>query len=161
MAPRAQLYAQNGKLTGSHFVGPTWVAMDGSYVVGRRVNGVNVDPTAIDWLLLEKDTSAAGADGDRLTATTYIQRINTTGGRAPAASECDETGETAEIPYAADYYFWKAHRELVRVRRDREPSRRDEVGAALVVEDLVDDLAGTVALGACSIRPRAATKPTW
>ena len=107
VAPRAQLYAQNGKLTGSHFVGPTWVAMDGSYVVGRRVNGVNVDPTAIDWLLLEKDTSAAGADGDRLSATTYIQRINTTGGRAPAASECDETGETAEIPYAADYYFWK------------------------------------------------------
>ena len=43
-------------------MGPTWVAMDGSYVVGRRVDGVNVDPTAIDWLLLEKDTSAAGAE---------------------------------------------------------------------------------------------------
>jgi len=106
-APRAELYAQNGKLIGSHYVGPTWVALDGSYVIGRRVDGVNVDPAAIDWLLLEKDTSAAGADGARLAATTYIQRINTTGGRAPAASECDENGETAEIDYTADYYFWK------------------------------------------------------
>ena len=83
------------------------MATDGSYVVGRRVDGVNVDPTAIDWLLLEKDTSAAGADGGRLTGTTYIQRINTVGGRAPAASECDVNGETAEIDYSADYYFWK------------------------------------------------------
>ena len=106
-APRAELYAQNGKVVGSHYVGPTWMATDGSYVVGRRVDGVNMDPAAIDWLLLAKDTSAAGADGDRLTATTYVQRVNTTGGRAPAATECDVAGETAEIPYAADYYFWK------------------------------------------------------
>ena len=110
LAPRAELYAENGKRLGSHYVGPTWVARDGSYVVGRRVDGVNVDPTAIDWLLLERDTSAAGADGGRLAATTYIQRINTTGGRAPAPSECDVTGETAEIAYTADYYFWKATR---------------------------------------------------
>jgi hypothetical protein len=109
-APRAELYAQNGKVVGGHHVGPTWMATDGSYVVGRRVDGVNVDATAIDWLLLAKDTSAAGADGDRLAATTYVQRVNTTGGRAPAAIECDVAGETAEIPYAADYYFWKAAR---------------------------------------------------
>jgi hypothetical protein len=107
VAPRARLYAQNGKVLGSHSIGPTWVATDGSYVVGRRVDGVNVDPTAVDWLLLEKDTSAAGADGSRLTDTTYVQRVNTVGGRAPAASQCDVDGETAEITYSADYYFWK------------------------------------------------------
>ena len=107
LAPRAELYAENGKHLGSHYVGPTWTARDGSYVVGRRVDGVNVDPTAIDWLLLERDTSAAGADGDRLAGTTYIQRINTTGGRSPAGSECDVTGETTEVAYTADYYFWK------------------------------------------------------
>ena len=106
-APRAELYAENGKVVGSHYVGPTWVARDGSYVVGRRVDGVNVDPSAIDWLLLERDTSAAGAEGDRLAGTKYIQRVNTVGGRAPALSECDVTGETAEIEYSADYYFWK------------------------------------------------------
>jgi hypothetical protein len=59
LAPRAELYGENGKHLGSHYVGPTWVARDGSYVVGRRVDGVNVDPTAIDWLLLERDASAA------------------------------------------------------------------------------------------------------
>ena len=107
-APRAELSAQNGKVVGSHYVGPTWMATDGSYVVGRRVDGVNMDPAAIDWLLLAKDTSAPGADGDRLAATTYVQRVHTTGGRAPAATECDVAGETAEISYAADYYFWKA-----------------------------------------------------
>ena len=108
LAPRAELYADNGKHLGSHYVGPTWVARDGSFVVGRRVDGVNVDPTAIDWLLLERDTSATGADGSRLAGTTYIQRVNTVGGRAPAASECDVPGETTEIAYTADYYFWKA-----------------------------------------------------
>jgi hypothetical protein len=107
VAPRAQLYGQNGQNVGSHSIGPIWVATDGSYVVGRRVDGINVDPSAIDWLLLEKDTSATGADGSRLTGTTYIQRINTVGGRAPAASECDVNGETAEVDYSADYYFWK------------------------------------------------------
>jgi len=107
-APRAALYAPNGNVVGSHHVGPTWTATDGSYVVGRRVDGVNMDPTAIDWLLLAQDSSAPGADGDRLAATTYVQRVNTTGGRAPAATECDVAGETTEIPYAADYYFWKA-----------------------------------------------------
>lgn len=106
-APRAELFTSNGKSVGSHYVGPTWVAKDGSYVVGRRVSGVNVDPSAIDWLLLEKDATGTGADGDRLTGTTYVQRVNTVGGRAPAASQCDVQGETAEIAYTADYYFWK------------------------------------------------------
>jgi hypothetical protein len=106
-APRAELYAANGNALGSHYLGPTWVAKDGSYVVGRRVAGVNVDPTAIDWLLLEKDASGTGAEGDRLTGTTYVQRVNTVGGRAPAASQCDVPGETAEVGYSADYYFWK------------------------------------------------------
>jgi hypothetical protein len=41
--------------------------------------------------------------------TSYIQRIATTGGLAPAASTCDETtvGTIAEVPYTADYVFWK------------------------------------------------------
>jgi hypothetical protein len=105
--PRAQLYAENGRFIGTHYTGPSWQTLDGSYVTATKVDGVNVEPTAVDWLLLAKKTSAAGADGDRLTATTYIQRINTTGGRAPKASECDVTGEKAEIDYTADYYFWK------------------------------------------------------
>jgi hypothetical protein len=108
VAPRANLYADNGKLIGTHFGGPTWQARDGSYVTASKVDEANLDPTAVNWLLLAKKTSSAGVSGDRLEATTFIQRINTTGGRAPAATECDVPGEIAEVEYTADYYFWKA-----------------------------------------------------
>jgi hypothetical protein len=110
LAPRATLTGENGKPLGSHYGGPTWEADDGSIVVGRRDAGVPVDPDAIDWLRLRADSTTAGADGDRLASTTYIQRINTVGGRPPAAGDCDEdtVAEQREIPYSADYVFFKA-----------------------------------------------------
>ncbi|HEX3222502.1 MAG TPA: DUF3455 domain-containing protein [Nocardioides sp.] len=109
LAPRADLYGGNGKRIATHFAGPTWEAADGSRVVGKREAGVTVDPTAIPWLKLSAASTTAGADGDRLVRTTYIQRLNTTGGLPPAASQCDTTtvGTQAEVPYTADYYFWK------------------------------------------------------
>jgi Protein of unknown function (DUF3455) len=112
VAPRADLYDDRGKLLTTHFAGPTWQAKDGSKVVGRRVAGVNVDPTAIDWLLLAAASTQAGPDGDRLARTTFIQRIDTTGGLPPAAATCDAStaGSTAEVPYTADYHFFKARR---------------------------------------------------
>ena len=110
VAPRADLDDDNGKLIISHFGGPTWQARDGSSVVGRVVDRVTVDAAAIPWLLLAAASTAAGADGDRLVHTTYIQRIATAGGLAPAPAECnaDTAGTTAEVPYTADYYFWKS-----------------------------------------------------
>ena len=50
-----------------------------------------------------------GSDGDRLVAAKYIQRINTTGGLAPATADCNAAtlGHVAEVPYTADYVFWK------------------------------------------------------
>ncbi len=71
--------------------------------------GVTVDATAIDWLLLSAASTAPGPDGDRLVKTTYIQRIDTTGGRTPTATDCNATtaGTEVEVPYTADYYFWK------------------------------------------------------
>src|SRR5215217_949184 len=59
VAPRADLY-KHGKLVATHFAGPTWQAKDGSKVVGARVNGVKVDPTAIDWLLLSATSTTPG-----------------------------------------------------------------------------------------------------
>jgi hypothetical protein len=110
VAPRADLYDDNGKLLATHYGGPTWEARDGSTVVGQRDAFVTVDPTAIDWLRLTAARTAAGPYGDRLVATTYIQRINTTGGLAPAAADCnaDTAGTRAEVPYTADYVFFKA-----------------------------------------------------
>jgi Protein of unknown function (DUF3455) len=110
VAPRANLYDDHGKLIITHFAGPTWQALDGSRVVGRLdADPVTVDATAIPWLRLAAASTAAGPDGDRLVPTTYIQRINTTGGLAPPAAECNATtaGTVAEVPYTADYYFWK------------------------------------------------------
>ena len=109
VGPRAELFGDNGKLIATHFGGPTWRAIDGSTAVGALVRGVSVDATAIPWLLLSTE-GTPGADGDRLAGTTYIQRIVTTGGLIPPADECHaETAATEnEVPYTADYYFWKA-----------------------------------------------------
>ena len=110
VAPRAELYDANGKLLATHFGGPTWQARDGSKVVGQVEQRETVDATAIPWLRLSAASTAIGPDGDRLAGTTYIQRIATTGGLAPAPATCNEgtAGDTAEIPYTADYTFWKA-----------------------------------------------------
>jgi hypothetical protein len=107
--PRANLYDDNSKLIITHYRGPTWQAADGSTAAGTFVRGVPVDPTAIPWLLLSAK-GTAGADGDRLAGTTYIQRIATTGGLIPPADECNAgtAGTENEVPYTADYYFWKA-----------------------------------------------------
>ena len=110
VAPRANLYDDKGKLIITHYGGPTWQAKDGSKVVGRLdAPPVTVDSTAIPWLRLAAASTAAGPDGDRLVATTYIQRIATTGGLAPPAADCNATtaGTVAEVPYTADYVFWK------------------------------------------------------
>ena len=55
------------------------------------------------------DDAAVRPGGIRLTVTTYIQRVNTTGGLAPT-SGCDAStvGTVAKVPYTADYYFYKA-----------------------------------------------------
>jgi hypothetical protein len=103
--PRADLYDRRGKKLGTHFAGPTWQTKDGSKVVAARVSGVNVDPTAVDWLLLSATSTTPG----KLGKTTYIQRVNTTGGLVPPAADCHAgtAGTTKEIPYTADYRFFK------------------------------------------------------
>jgi hypothetical protein len=104
VAPRANLYDKRGKLLTTHFAGPTWQAKDGSFVVGRVVDRAPADGT-IPWLLLE----AASTSGERLGQTSFVQRLATTGGLAPAAAGCnaDTAGAIAEVPYTADYVFWK------------------------------------------------------
>jgi hypothetical protein len=108
--PVATLYDDHQQLLATHSAGPTWTARDGSSVVGQLVDKVTVDATAIPWLLLRVTSRTSGPDGDRLGATTHIQRIKTTGGLTPAAADCsvDTVGETRPVPYTADYVFWKA-----------------------------------------------------
>jgi uncharacterized protein DUF3455 len=109
VAPRANLYDDNGKLIMTHYGGPTWEARDGSKVVGARDGQATVDATAIPWLRVKAVSTSAGPGGDRLLKTAYIQRVATTGGLAPAAADCNAAtaGAQVEVPYTADYYFWK------------------------------------------------------
>jgi hypothetical protein len=71
-----------------------------------------VDPDAIPWLLLQVVGADSGpTGGHRLTETAYIQRVHTSGGRAPATGCADATiGNTALVPYTTDYIFYKASR---------------------------------------------------
>ena len=102
--PRANLY-HGRRFVASHFAGPTWMHRDGSHVVGTLAKPFPVAGT-IPWLLLSATATGTGPYGDKFAGVTYIQRINTTGGVAPALP-CT-AGKVAEVPYTADYRFFKA-----------------------------------------------------
>jgi Protein of unknown function (DUF3455) len=103
-APEAELFDSAGKKVGSHYAGPTWESTDGSKVVGElKAKDDGPDPTAIPWLLLTaKSTSGTGV----FARTLSIQRLQTAGGKAPAAG-CDpaHSGKEARIAYTATYAF--------------------------------------------------------
>jgi Protein of unknown function (DUF3455) len=108
VAPVASLYAEENYFgeVGSHSVGPVWQSKSGSLVEGRRVLGTGCapDPTAIPWLLLKKFRT----DGNGIfSSVTFIQRVNTSGGLAPSAPGSTD-GEVKEVPYTAEYYFYRA-----------------------------------------------------
>jgi Protein of unknown function (DUF3455) len=66
---------------------------------------------AIDCLLLQTIGTAQGPTGGKtLTRTTFIQRLNTKGGSAPATgcSTSADVGKQALVPYSADYIFFRA-----------------------------------------------------
>jgi hypothetical protein len=104
-APDARLFDKNDKPFGKHFAGPSWEANDGSRVTGKAVaNSPSSDAMSIPWLLV----TVVSHDGSGvLSRVTSIQRINTRGGKAPAAG-CDAShvGDEIRMPYAADYRFY-------------------------------------------------------
>jgi Protein of unknown function (DUF3455) len=65
---------------------------------------------AIDCLLLQVIGSDEGPAGGRLlTKTTFIQRLNTNGGSAPATGclVTADVGKQVLVPYSADYFFFR------------------------------------------------------
>jgi hypothetical protein len=109
VAPRADLTDNRGRVIIHHFGGPTWQADDGSKVVGSVVSNVPVAKTAVPWLLLSATTTPAPTGGGLLADTTFVQRLFTVGGIAPAAATCSAAtvGVNSEVPYTAEYVFWK------------------------------------------------------
>jgi hypothetical protein len=107
VGPNANLLNEDGKLVGTHFIGPTWQGNDGSSVVGAKKVGVSVDPSAVPWLRLA--AVSHGTDSGRFDDVTSIQRLSTVGGNAPADG-CDaaHVGSIAQVPYTADYVFYRA-----------------------------------------------------
>jgi hypothetical protein len=107
VAPSAVLYpnaAARGAV-GTHSAGPTWESVSGSTVAGEVVDRCPVGAGAIPWLSLR----AVAARGPGVFArTTFIQRVHTAGGTAPAAPGA-YSGEEARVPYTAEYYFYRAH----------------------------------------------------
>ena len=119
--PQATLFDDAGRQITTHFFSPdpddplgtiraTWQhSRDTSAVWGKVVTGDNatVDKTAIDWLRVTVTTTEGGPRGV-LARTTFIQRVNTTGGLAPATgcSSAADVGKSAFVPYTADYIFY-------------------------------------------------------
>jgi Protein of unknown function (DUF3455) len=106
-APEATLLNEAGALIGKHYGGPTWEYQDGSKVVGEVKERLDsTDSSAIPWLLL----SAKSHQGNGfLSKVSYIQRLNTQGGKAPSTG-CDvsKNNSTIRVDYTADYYYYGA-----------------------------------------------------
>jgi hypothetical protein len=97
---------------------PTWQSsLDSSVVWGGKVGSIDAGSDAscpnagsIPCLLLNAVATRPGQfDAGALAKTTFIQRLNTNGGSAPAAS-C-KVGDQALVPYSADYLFYSADHE--------------------------------------------------
>jgi hypothetical protein len=126
VGPQATLFNDNDRQIITHFLSPnpeeqdtaraTWQhSRDTSTVWAKQIasypNPNFVELEAIPWLLLEvvgKDLGPTG--GHRLTKTTYIQRVHTSGGLAPTTgcTQASEVRTRAFVPYTADYIFYKA-----------------------------------------------------
>ena len=95
---------------------PTWQhSIDSSRFWGKVKAASNdqnfVEPGAIDWLLVERAGDEPGPIGAGILAqATYIHRLNTSGGIAPAVgcTEAGQIGTLALVPYSTDYFFYRA-----------------------------------------------------
>lgn len=124
VGPQASLVDVEGKYSLDHLLSPnpdesgtlrpTWRdSRDGSAVWGKMLRSSTdpayVRPDAIPWLLLEVVGTEPGPGGDRMASTTFIQRVNTTGGLKPVTG-CEDASQVGALyfaPYTADYVFYK------------------------------------------------------
>ncbi len=107
VAPKATLLdATKTKIVGSYFGGPTWQSNDGSKVTGKQL-AVSPAPTPGNIPLQLVQAAPSSGEGE-MAGVTYIQRLNTVGGVAPA-EVCDEAavGSKRQVKYQADYVFYK------------------------------------------------------
>jgi hypothetical protein len=119
--PQATLFSDEAEQLITHFFSPnpdeggivrvTWEdSQDTSTVWARAIASASVTSDAVAWLLLQAVGAKAGPlGGVTLSGTSFIQRVNTVGGLAPATG-CDhlnDVGNKRFVPYMADYFFYR------------------------------------------------------
>ena len=124
--PQATLFGDDGQQLTTHFLSAnpdengtlraTWQHSEDTSAVWAKAVANSTDPAyvvpgAIPWLKLQAVGVEQGPTGGMaLFGTTFVQRVNTTGGIAPAADGCrhaGDIGKKAPVPYTADYVFYR------------------------------------------------------
>lgn len=105
VGPLAKLMDASNKEVGKYYAGPTWESMDGSKVTGKQVAVAPAQPGSIPLQLVKVDPATGNG---AMTGITYIQRVNTKGGVAPAdPCAAASAGTKKQVAYQADYVFFK------------------------------------------------------
>ncbi|MEV5717545.1 DUF3455 domain-containing protein [Amycolatopsis mediterranei] len=99
----AAVLSRHGKPVALHSKGPVWTSIVDGSTVGAAAAANAPREGAIPELLLKANLNT----GDGIfSKVTYVQRLNTRGGVAPAGT-CTDGAQTA-VRYSADYAFWVA-----------------------------------------------------
>ncbi|MDP3821710.1 MAG: DUF3455 domain-containing protein [Burkholderiales bacterium] len=107
VGPEAKLMDRGGKQVGRYYGPPaTWQSMDGSLVTA---NQLAVAPGGAGNIPLQLVKADAAIGQGAMTGTTYIQRVATQGGVAPAAAcGAANMGAKQVVKYQADYILYRA-----------------------------------------------------
>jgi hypothetical protein len=108
VAPEANLYDATNAKVGTHGAGPHWQVSPLDSIFAQAFAPAKTAPSpdanSIDWLLLMP--KAGKVPTGIFANVSYIQRIDTKGGKAPAALPLSAT-ETINVNYTAIYRFTK------------------------------------------------------
>ena len=107
VGPDAKLMDRAGKQVGKYYGPPaTWESIDGSKVTATQVA---VAPAAAGSIPLQLVKANPATGSGAMNGTTFIQRIATQGGVAPAAAcAAGNVGAKQVVNYQADYIFYRA-----------------------------------------------------
>lgn len=105
--PDAVLNSRDGRALGRYYGPPaTWEASDGSKFTGAQVA---VAPAGAGHIPLQLVKANPAQGQGAFTGVTYVQRVATVGGVAPAKPcAAGQVGQREIVTYRADYILWKA-----------------------------------------------------
>ncbi len=122
--PEATLFGEDGGQIITHYFAPNpadrssilavWQHKDTSTIFAMAVASSTdsnfVATGAIPWVKLQVKNHTDGPNGgDKLSGTTFVQRLNTHGGSAPSTgcASLSDVGHKAFVGYTADYFFYQ------------------------------------------------------